>query len=79
MKRIRAEVEITRRISVEFEVDDELDDEEIQRLAIEASELGEWEDAPQRRSHLKFWRSHERLSPLPALHACCRPHGEENP
>ena len=46
MKRIRAEVEITRCISVEFEVDDELDDEEIQRLAIEASELGEWEDAP---------------------------------
>jgi hypothetical protein len=44
MKRIRAEVEITRRTSTEFQVEDELDDEEIKRMAIEESELGEWED-----------------------------------
>jgi hypothetical protein len=44
MKRIRAEVEITRRTSIEFQVEDELDDEEIKRMAIEESELGEWED-----------------------------------
>jgi hypothetical protein len=44
MKRIRAEVEITGRPSDEFEVEDELDDEEIKRMAIEEAELGEWED-----------------------------------
>jgi hypothetical protein len=44
MKRIRAQVEITRRSSVEFEVDDDLDDEEIKNLAIEEAELAEWED-----------------------------------
>lgn len=44
MKRIRAEVEMTRRTSVAFEVEDEIDDEEIKRLAIEESELGEWAD-----------------------------------
>ena len=44
MKRIRAEVEITRRTSIEFQVEDELDDEENKRMAIEESELGEWED-----------------------------------
>jgi hypothetical protein len=45
MIRIRAEVEIIRRTSVEFEVED-LDDEEIRRIAIEEAELAEWEDAP---------------------------------
>jgi hypothetical protein len=44
MKRIRAQVEITRRTSVEFEVDDDLNDEEIKTLAIEEAELAEWED-----------------------------------
>jgi hypothetical protein len=44
MKRIRAQVEITRRTSVAFEVDDDLDDEEIKNLAIEEAELAEWED-----------------------------------
>jgi hypothetical protein len=46
MKRIRAEVEITRCTSVAVEVDDDLDDEEIKRIAIEEAELGEWEDDP---------------------------------
>jgi len=46
MKRIRAEVEITRRTSVAFEVDGDLDDEEVKRIAIEEAELGEWEDDP---------------------------------
>jgi hypothetical protein len=45
MIRIRAEVEIIRRTSVEFEVED-LDDEEIRGIAIEEAELAEWEDAP---------------------------------
>jgi len=44
MKRIRAQVGITRRTSVEFEVDDGLDDEEIQNRAIEEAELAEWKD-----------------------------------
>ena len=48
MKRIRAEVEMTRRTSVAFEVDDDLDDEEIKRIAMEEAELGEWEDDPPR-------------------------------
>ena len=46
MKRIRAHVEITRRTYVAFEVDDDLDDEEIKVLAIEEAELAEWEDDP---------------------------------
>ena len=46
MKRIRAQVEITRRTYVAFEVDDDLDDEEIRALAIEEAELAEWEDDP---------------------------------
>jgi hypothetical protein len=44
MKRIRAQGEITRRTSIGFEVDDDLDDEEIKALAIEEAELAEWED-----------------------------------
>jgi hypothetical protein len=46
MKRIRAQVEITRRTYVAFEVDDDLDDEEMKALAIEEAELAEWEDDP---------------------------------
>ena len=46
MKRIGAQVEITRRTSLEFEVEDDLDDEEIKALAIEEAELAEWEDDP---------------------------------
>jgi hypothetical protein len=46
MKRIRAQVEITRRTYVAFEVDDDLDDEEIKDMAIEEAELAEWEDTP---------------------------------
>ena len=46
MKRIRAQVEITRRTYVAFEVDDDLDDEEIKALAMEEAELAEWEDDP---------------------------------
>jgi len=46
MKRIRAQVEITRRTSIEFEVEDDLDDEEIKAHAIEEAELAEWEDNP---------------------------------
>jgi hypothetical protein len=41
---IRAQIEITRRTSVEFDVEDDLDDEEIKNLAIEEAELAEWED-----------------------------------
>jgi hypothetical protein len=44
MKRIRAHVDITRRTAIEFEVDDDLDDEEMKTLAIEEVELAEWED-----------------------------------
>jgi hypothetical protein len=46
MIRIRAQIEITRRTYIEFEVDDDLDDEEIKALAIEEAELAEWEDDP---------------------------------
>ena len=46
MKRIRAEVEITRCTSAEFEVDEDLDDQEIKRIAIEEAERAEWEDDP---------------------------------
>ena len=44
MKRIRAQVEITRRTYVEFEVDDDLDDQMIKSMAIDEAELGEWQD-----------------------------------
>jgi hypothetical protein len=46
MKRIRAEVEITRRTHVEFEVDDDADTEEIKGTALEEAELAEWDDDP---------------------------------
>jgi hypothetical protein len=44
MKRIRAQVEITRRTYVEFEVDDDLDDQMIKSMTIDEAELGEWQD-----------------------------------
>jgi hypothetical protein len=44
MKCIRAQVEITRRTYVEFEVDDDLDDQMIKSMAIDEAELGEWQD-----------------------------------
>jgi hypothetical protein len=46
MKRVRAEVEITRRTSVEFEVDDDADPEEIKETALEEAELAESDDDP---------------------------------
>jgi hypothetical protein len=46
MKRIRAQVEITRRTSVEFEIDDDFDDEEIKDMAIHEAELAEWDEDP---------------------------------
>jgi hypothetical protein len=46
MKRVRAVVEITRRTSVEFEVDDDADSEEIKETALEEAELAEWDDDP---------------------------------
>jgi hypothetical protein len=46
MKRVRAEVAITRRTSVEFEVDDDADTEEIKETALEEAELAEWDDDP---------------------------------
>jgi hypothetical protein len=46
MKRVRAAVEITRRTSVEFEVDDDADTEEIKETALEEAELAEWDDDP---------------------------------
>jgi hypothetical protein len=46
MKRIRVEVEVTRRTSIEFEVDDEADDEEIKEAALDQAELAEWEEDP---------------------------------
>jgi hypothetical protein len=44
MKRVRAEVEVTRRTSVEFEVEDDADPETIKEIALEAAELAEWDD-----------------------------------
>jgi hypothetical protein len=46
MKRIRAQVEITRRTYVNFEVDDDLDDEEIRSMALDEAELADWDDDP---------------------------------
>jgi hypothetical protein len=46
MKRVRAEVEITRRTSVVFEVDDDADTEDIKATALEEAELAEWDDDP---------------------------------
>ena len=41
MKRIRATVEITRRTSVEFEVDDDADTEDIKTAAFDEAELAD--------------------------------------
>ena len=46
MTRVRAEVEITRRTSVEFEVDDDADAEDIKAAALEEAALAEWDDDP---------------------------------
>jgi hypothetical protein len=46
MKRVRAEVEITRRTSVEFEVDDDADAEDIKDTALAEAELAEWDEDP---------------------------------
>jgi hypothetical protein len=46
MKRIRAQVEITRRTSVEFDVDDDADTEDIKATALADAELAEWDDDP---------------------------------
>jgi hypothetical protein len=46
MKRVRAEVEVTRRTSVEFEVEDDADPETIKETALEAAELDDWDDDP---------------------------------
>jgi hypothetical protein len=46
MKRIRAQVEITRRTYVNFEVEDDVDDEEIRTMALEEAELADWDDDP---------------------------------
>jgi hypothetical protein len=46
MKRIRAHLEITRRTSVEFEVEDDTDTEDIKAMALDEAELAEWEDEP---------------------------------
>jgi hypothetical protein len=46
MKRVRAAVEITRRTSVKFEVDDDADTEDIKETALEEAELAEWDDDP---------------------------------
>jgi hypothetical protein len=46
MKRIRAQVEITRRTYVNFEVEDDVDDEEIRSMAIAEAERADWDDDP---------------------------------
>ncbi len=46
MKRVRVAVEVTRRTYVAFEVEDDVDDEEIKETALEEAELAEWEDDP---------------------------------
>jgi hypothetical protein len=45
MKRVRVQVEVTRRTYVAFEVD-EADDEDIKEAALEEPELAEWDDDP---------------------------------
>jgi hypothetical protein len=46
MKRVRVEVEATRRTHLEFEVDDEVDHDDIRETALEEAELAEWEEEP---------------------------------
>jgi hypothetical protein len=46
MKRVRAQVEITRRTYVEFEVEDDADTEDIKETALDEAEHAEWDDDP---------------------------------
>jgi hypothetical protein len=46
MKRVCVQVEVTRRTSVTFAVDDETDDEDIKEAALDEAELAEWEEDP---------------------------------
>jgi hypothetical protein len=46
MKRVCVQIEVTRRTSVTFEVDDEPDDEDIKQAALDEAELAEWEEDP---------------------------------
>lgn len=46
MKRVRVEVEVTRRTSIGFDVDDAADSEDIKVTALEEAELAEWDEDP---------------------------------
>jgi hypothetical protein len=46
MTRVRVEVEVTRRTSREFEVEDDADTEEMKDTALDEAELAEWEEEP---------------------------------
>jgi hypothetical protein len=46
MKRVRVAVEVTRRTSIEFEVEDDADTEDIKEKALDEAELSEWEEDP---------------------------------
>jgi hypothetical protein len=46
MKRVRVEVEVTRRTYLEFEVEDDADTEDIKATALDEAELADWEEDP---------------------------------
>jgi hypothetical protein len=46
MKRVRAEIEVTRRTSIAFDIEDDADSEEIKATALEEAELAEWDEDP---------------------------------
>jgi hypothetical protein len=46
MKRVRVEVEVTRRTYMAFDVEDDADSEEINAIALEEAELAEWDEDP---------------------------------
>jgi hypothetical protein len=46
MKRCRVEVEQTKRTSVEFDVDDDADNEDIRETALEEAEIADWDEEP---------------------------------
>jgi hypothetical protein len=46
MTRVRVEVDVTRRTSGEFEVEDDADTEEMKDTALDEAELAEWEEEP---------------------------------
>ena len=46
MKRVRVEVEVTRRTYMAFDVEDDADREEINAIALEEAELAEWDEDP---------------------------------